>query len=45
MMPPMAVKSTEDTDKNPAPQRVGIKLPTVEPIIMNTQVVDFEFIR
>jgi hypothetical protein len=43
-IPPTAVKNTEDMDKKPAPQRVGINPPMVEPINMKTQIRDFEFI-
>jgi hypothetical protein len=45
IIPPIAVKNIEDTSNNPAPHKVGIKPPIVEPIAMKIQIVDFELIN
>jgi len=43
-MPPTALSSTDDIDKEPVPHKEGMKPPTVEPIIRKIQIIDFEFI-
>ncbi len=41
--PPIAVKIIPENDKNPAPQRLGINPPIVEPKNIPIQIKDFEF--
>jgi hypothetical protein len=39
--PPTALKTIDEKEKKPAPQRLGIKLPIVEPTTMPIYIVDF----
>ena len=44
-IPPTAVNKTDEIDKKFAPHKSGMALPTIEPMPINIQMTDFEFIK
>ena len=41
-IPPIAVRTTEEREKKPAPHKLGINPPIVEPTTMPIQMIDLE---
>ncbi len=44
-MPPTAVKTTDDNEKKPAPHKLGMNPPMVEPTNIPIQISDLEPMR